>query len=496
MTQKKLIIEGVSTPATESAHCEHGSTLLLVGRWHGITRAQQDSLLAAIDSAPENKLVFVIAASDRSRTKRHPLTLEERREIVFGLADETGKPFEVYGVEDIKDSDLWVEHICEVVQSESDGSTTISAENARLVSSNPDVLTLFQARGYKSLVPETDGALPTDLLAAVATGGDWRKLATTRTIEVLEDSDLVPIITELFADVLLNEDGELSHGRDFSVYSSGMDASLAVKIEDICQHIRPGRIVDKGCGTGSLLIHLSELFPESEIVGMDLSRELLHMSESQYYPNHNVAIVRGNIIHQRFPDGTLSTAIYSSVMHEVYSYNGYDRDQVRMALANTHRELRVGGRLIIRDGIKPVGGQVWMRTDAETEARFRRFAIDFKNKSKSPGVRFTEHRLDGETWFYLSLHDANEFLSKKDYLANWNAEVNEEFGVFTTDEWAQELEAHSYRVVEIRSYLNPWIRDNRYEGRVVLFADADGAPGARLDYPDTTAVIVAEKRAD
>jgi len=159
-----------------------------------------------------------------------------------------------------------------------------------------------------------------------------------------------PVIhhSQALQDSLLNDDEELCSGRDFAVYSQGMDASMSVKINDICPYVLAGKIVDKGCGTGTLLIHLSTLFADSQIVGVDLSRELLRRSLAQQYPNHNVSVVKANIIHRRFADNSLSTVIFSSVMHEVYSYTGYDRDQVRLALANTWHELAPHGRIIIR----------------------------------------------------------------------------------------------------------------------------------------------------
>jgi hypothetical protein len=133
-----------------------------------------------------------------------------------------------------------------------------------------------------------------------------------------------------------------------------------------------------------------------------------------------------------------------------------------------------------------------MRCDAETEERFRRFSQDFKGKAALPGVRFRERRVDGQTWFVLSLHEANEFLSKKDYLRNWAIEVNEEFGVFTLPQWRRELRALGYRVLVARSYLNPWILENRYRGQLWLHADTRTGPGAEVPFPDTTAVLVAE----
>ncbi len=287
----------------------------------------------------------------------------------------------------------------------------------------------------------------------------------------------------------MTSDGELSTGRDFRVYKAGMDASLAVKVEDIGPHILPGTIVDKGCGTGKLLLYLSERWPSSRFFGMDLSRELLHTAESQPYSNANVTIRKGDIADRHFEAGSVDTVIFSSVIHEIYTYSGYDRGRVRQALRNTRTELRAGGRVILRDGVRPEGGMVWMRLDAESERRFRRFALDFKHRA---GAAFTEQVLEGRTWFFLSLHEANEFLSKKDYLENWAVEVNEEFGVFTLEEWQQELTALGFGMVMARSYLNPWILEHRYRGKVWLHDDAGGKPGPELPFPATTCVLVGE----
>lgn len=472
--------------------------ILLVGRWHGVTIDQESALRRALfelGPGSHSKLIFVITASDKGGTKRHPLMFKERLEVVTGLAMALGRPFEIYGATDTKTTNVdWVKHVEEVVRLESDSKTILSPSDTILLSSNEDVLARFKKAGYQSKVHSNQGKTPADIIQLITTNQDWRVITSSWCAEVYDRLFLHERIGGLFKDVLVNDDGELSNGRDFKIYALGMDASMADKVRDIGPHIRPGRIVDKGCGTGTLLTHLSELFGESEIIGMDLSSEMRRMSEGLHYHNHNVAIVAGNIIEQRFPQGSLSTVIYSSVMHEIYSYNGYDRDQIRLALKNTRNELARGGRLIIRDGIKPDAsdGKIWMRADDETKERFYRFANDFKGKSTSPGIAFEERAIEGVTWFYLSLHEANEFLSKKDYLANWAIECNEEFGVFTKEQWIAELETAGYRVVQCQSYMNPWILKNRYQNRAWLHKDKDGAPGDEIAFPDTTAVIVAE----
>ena len=73
----------------------------------------------------------------------------------------------------------------------------------------------------------------------------------------------------------------------------------------------------------------------------------------------------------------------------------------------------------------------------------------------------------------LDAHDANEFVCKKDYLKNWDIEIHEEYGVLTVDEWRAALTRNFFGVLTIRSYVNEWILQNRYTGRVRL-TELDG----------------------
>lgn len=490
-------MSGIFSSIESASEKKPGEILLLPGRWHAITKAQESAIKNAVEACalPSHRLVFVMTACDKGGSKRHPLYASERRQLLSRFAESFKREFEIYEIRDVNDKENWADYVARELANLSGGKTIPSALSSKIVSGNPDIIARFQTRSYAVQEIESSGEMPADFLAVVANNGNWRQLGCPATCMIYEQEAVHNRIVRIFRDVLLNEEGELSTGRDFATYAAGMDASTQIKLRDICPWVKGGKVVDKGCGTGSLLVHLSELFPESEIVGMDLSKELLRLSESKHYPNHNVAVVKGNIIQQRFQTGSLGTIIYSSVMHEVYSYNGYDRDQVRKALLNSHKELMPGGRLIIRDGIKPAHPDktVWMRLDEEAEVRFRKFACEFKSKSKAPGVEFAEKKIGEQTWFHLSLHSAGEFLSKKDYLANWAIEVNEEFGVFTLAEWRQELASAGYEVLECSSYLNDWIEKNRYLEHAWLYEDEDGAPGQPLAYPDTTAVIVAEK---
>ena len=165
-----------------------------------------------------------------------------------------------------------------------------------------------------------------------------------------------------------------------------MDASLVQKLEDLLPWVRPGRIVDKGCGTGKLLVELSRRFPGASLVGVDLSRELLRRSDENTYAGGDVQLVLGDAADQQLPDGSADSVIFSSIMHEIYSYSGYDKARIDRALASAARELKPGGRLLIRDGISPDPRPVLLDLiDAPTAAQFERFAREFKHGA---GARF------------------------------------------------------------------------------------------------------------
>src|SRR5205807_853313 len=91
---------------------------------------------------------------------------------------------------------------------------------------------------------------------------------------------------------------------DFGSYGPAMDASLIQKVGDLLPWVLPGTIVDKGCGTGKLLVELSRRFPGASLVGVDLSRELLRRSDANTYAGGDVRLVLGDAAEAQLPDGS------------------------------------------------------------------------------------------------------------------------------------------------------------------------------------------------
>ena len=128
-----------------------------------------------------------------------------------------------------------------------------------------------------------------------------------------------------------------------------------------------------------------------------------------------------------------------------------------------------------------------------TRSRFYLFARDFLGGDN--GFSFTEDRCWNRPAFRLTLRQAAEFLSKKDYLDNWSSEMNEEFCFWDFPKWKQVLTETGFQIFEnpnhpaegSRAYTNPWIVEHRHAGHVEI-TDPDGQARS---WPPTSMVLIA-----
>lgn len=460
------------------------TTALLLGRFHAVTRAQA-AWLASLAQAPVDRVVCVLTSANHAGTRRNPLDADAREAMLRPALSRAGKPFDVVRLDDVPESDAWVAHVVAGVKRAA--GVTLTTADTTVYSANRDVRALFEAQGFPVVAGEVQGLTPQELVQRVVDGKPWQDDASPETIEVYTRPEVLQRVKALFAQTLLTDDGELGHQRDFQSYGAQMDASLRQKLEDLVRWVKPGCIVDKGCGTGKLLVELSRLFPDSKLVGVDLSREFLRLCDENTYASDDVELVFGNVIDRNVAPGSATSVIYSSVMHEVHSYSGYDVTQIDRALGNAFTELSPGGHVLVRDGVSPKPA-TWRLELLTAPARdtFERFAKEFRH---GKGVAF--ERL-GERTVRLSAHDANEFLCKKDYLKNWHIEVHEEFGPLTLDGWRDALERAGFMPLHLVETVNPWIVSHRYEGAAALFDDA----GHPLPWPATNCVVVGRKPRD
>ncbi len=454
---------------------------LLVGRFHAVTASQRE-WLKSLRSLKVDRIFCVLTSANHSGTRRNPLDAEMRSELLTPALRESGKPFELVSIADIPETQAWVQHVVDSVQAKT--GVTLSGGNTQVYTANREVESLFAARGFGTVAPSVQGLTPYELVMRIVEGREWESQASPETVALYRRVGMVEKLKALFGQKLVNDDGELGHLRDFASYGAQMDAALKQKLEDLLPWVVPGLIVDKGCGTGKLLVELSRLWPQSAFVGVDLSREFLRLCDENTYFSEHVELVGGNIIDRQLANGSASTVIFSSVTHEIYSYTGYSLAELDRALTNASSELRSGGRVLMRDGVSP-GQAPWrMRLLNEaTQEQFKKFAVEFKHGQGA------KHEWVGADEVRLSAHLANEFICKKDYLKNWHIEVHEEYGALTLEGWGQALEKAGLKPLLLKGYVNGWIEKNRYEGTVALFDDA----GAPVPWPATNCVVVGEK---
>jgi hypothetical protein len=234
-----------------------------------------------------------------------------------------------------------------------------------------------------------------------------------------------------------------------------------------------------------------------------------------------------------FEPNSIDTTICNSTLHELWSY-GNQEETVRTYLQNKFEQTRVGGRLVIRDVVGPENKdqEVYMlcnKTDGSNEniemkindtkklaahlkglstyAKFVRFSQDYLADMRESGKRGTEtqvkyriENIDGNEYIVLKLKDAVEFMTKKDYVDNWNSELNEEFAFWSFSEWKDALTTAGFKIIEdpnqadkiSRVYTSEWIAKNSFKEKVELYTKTEKGL-QRMDYPVTNMVLAGEK---
>src|SRR5690606_14157279 len=98
-----------------------------------------------------------------------------------------------------------------------------------------------------------------------------------------------------------------------------------------------------------------------------------------------------------------------------------------------------------------------------TFGRFLRFVKDFRKK-EGYTLKYEVKDYDKRNLIYLSLRDATEFITKKDYIDNWMSEMHETFAFWSFSEWHDEVQKAGFEVsAESIAFSNPWIIEHRFK---------------------------------
>jgi ubiquinone/menaquinone biosynthesis C-methylase UbiE len=106
--------------------------------------------------------------------------------------------------------------------------------------------------------------------------------------------------------------------------------------------ISPGdNVLDVGCGTGNMAIRLARCYPQVRVTGVDLSPGMINVAQSKSCSIVNVSFMIAAVEHL-----PLTSASFDLVLSTLSFHHWSD---TQAGLAECHRVLKPGGRLIVVD---------------------------------------------------------------------------------------------------------------------------------------------------
>ncbi|WP_342564376.1 class I SAM-dependent methyltransferase [Paenibacillus sp. FSL R7-0345] len=282
-----------------------------------------------------------------------------------------------------------------------------------------------------------------------------------------------------------NEDSYLSQMNDTADYKSV-----------ILDYITGSTVLDIGPGGGVLLDLIEERMPGVTPVGIDISSNVIEaLQQRKAREGRRWEVLQGDALNLKkyVGAGRVDTVIFSSILHELYSYVPMDGQKfnhrtVAAALVSAFEVLAEGGVIIIRDGIM---------TEPETQQRRIRFLEEnglewLKRYAEDFAGREIQYQVLSEQEVQMPVNDAMEFL----YTYTWGAEayvheVQEQFGYFTPSQYEAFIREHlgSRAQIEVsRHYLQEGYTEALRERVSVMEED-----GIEVPLPDSTCFIVIRK---
>lgn len=107
----------------------------------------------------------------------------------------------------------------------------------------------------------------------------------------------------------------------------------------------PRRILDLGCGTGTTTLMLKHRFPDAEVVGLDLSPQMLVMADYKAQAAAvDVAFRHGNAMATGLPAASFDVVCATLLLHET------PPAVAKTILSEAFRLLTPGGQMLVLDG--------------------------------------------------------------------------------------------------------------------------------------------------
>ncbi|MEU4427748.1 class I SAM-dependent methyltransferase [Actinoplanes sp. NPDC024001] len=493
--------------------------VLFPGRHHLLTRFQAE-YLSGLGAAT---IVWAVTSANHENTRRNPVAYHRREAAIERFSLLSGLRSLVVPIFDTAPTDAFAEVTLKSIAVAT--GIELTPSDTVVACSTPEVAKLYEGLGFAIAEVEADPKLtvspqrPWDVLLRLAAGDEsWRELAHPATVDVYERYRLTDTVRTVVNDPLVGDEGGLTATRDYRTYVEAFADAATRKWAAVRRHVRPGRIVDIGCGAGAVL-ELADREPglhESDLIGVEVARHLysecLHKKAQGVFRNANVYFYQRNVLGGAiFADRSVDTTLTFALTHEIWSY-GRQRESLlqfaRRIFAHTapggvwinsdvcgpdERRREVLLRLSTTDGANPASARPDLATcssgqiktyvqSLSTRARLDQFALDFAFPCDFTAV--------GEDTVRIELGAAMDFLTRKDYVDNWLSETREQFCGLSFAEWSALLTEVGFELDAASAPIrNDWIVENRI-APVAALADLDGRP---LDWPTTHLLVVARR---
>ena len=293
------------------------------------------------------------------------------------------------------------------------------------------------------------------------------------------------------------------------IYYHRMAGNLDDKAKRIIPHVRGSKVLDVGAADGVLSRRIEETAGVEEVWSCDLSPA-----------DDRVEQVGAQDVAQYYGEEFFDTVVLSSVLHEVWSAGSFvginfnieadDWDEQHKvcvdcmgdkawyrAVESAYDALKPGGRLIIRDGVRPPQNtliQVWL--DAEMSERARRFStecpwmIDRDEDFKLQRVEDLNHAVDPGYETYVAGRKRPDLIAEFLFTATWgdsgwDSEVLERYCAVELDSMKSILQRLSPEAIKGYSYTQPGYQ-RRNEGKILAMCNGKM-------WPATNCLITVDK---
>lgn len=332
--------------------------------------------------------------------------------------------------------------------------------------------------------------------------------AGTKLIEFCQVSDTSDVLFKQATMLLLDLFGlrrdkfdRLYNEEDYLETMNQSIQQKTVVADYIPENVSGNTIIDIGPGKGALMDYIVEKYPDSNVIGVDVSQNVIdELRKIKNIQGKAWNFIKGDArnlknlykeageLREYLKPGSVKAVVFCSVAHEIFSYNNFDYTVLAESFKSAFDILCTGGRIIIRDGImtEPKHTMRIVRFKTPDGMKFlEKYAKDFKGRQ-------IEYTVIGENEVKMPVNDCMEML----YTYTWGEEsyaqeVQEQFGYFTPSEFKafiSETLGDKAKIIELKHYLQDGYEENLLP-KIDIF-DENHNP-VRL--PDSTGIIVIEK---